>query len=159
MERILLNGALELTSPDGFRRLNEEEIKKFNFANEMPGCVLQNEERHVIISLAWRKVNALLSKLFSVKELAGRMADYIADADKDYGHKRGDSFAGTVAGEKAAGFNYSYTVEEVGMDARVIITRHRGHFYYMYFYFRSANREESLKLIEQIVSSMQWKEK
>ena len=159
MERILLNDQLELSCPEGFRRLNEEEIKKFNFANEAPGCVLQNEECHLIVSLAWRKVNFLLSRLISVKELSGRMADYIANADKDYGHKRGENFDVRVAGEKAAGFEYSYTVEDTAMDARVIITRHRGFFYYMYFYFRSANRQESLKLIDEIVNSMSWKEK
>ncbi|MBQ6655050.1 MAG: hypothetical protein IJM79_05945 [Erysipelotrichaceae bacterium] len=156
MEKILLNDALQLTVPDGFRRLNGEEIGKFNFANEAPGCVLENEECHLIVSLAWRKVNALLSRLISVRELAARMADYIANADKDYGHQPGEHFTGTVAGEKAAGFDYSYTVDDTAMDARVIITRHRGHFYYMYFYFRSASRQESLKLAEGIVSSMNW---
>ena len=156
MEKILLNDTMELISPDGFRRLNDEEIKKFNFANEAPGCVLENEDCHLIASLAWRKVNALLSRLISVRELAVRMADYVANADKDYGHEKGEHFSGTVAGEKSAGFDYSYTVDDTAMDARVIITRHRGFFYYMYFYFRSANRQESLRLIEEIVSSMNW---
>lgn len=157
MEQILLNNELSLTCPDGFHRLNSEEIKKFNFANEEPGCVLQDEKRHIIVSLAWRNLNALLAMLLNVKELNGKMAEYVAEANKDYGYRQGEFFTGKIGGRKSSGFNYSYVVTGVDMDAQMIMVKNHHTIYYIYFYFRSANRQESLELIEQIISSMNWK--
>lgn len=156
MEQITLNNELSLTCPEGFHRLNSEEIKKFNFPNEEPGCVLQDKERHIVVSLAWKELNALLALLLNVRELNGKMAEYVSEANKDYGYKQGEFFSGNIGTKKSAGFNYSYVVGEVGMDAQMIMVKNHHTIYYIYFYFRSANRKESLEMIEEIISSMKW---
>lgn len=157
MEKILLNNELELTCPEGFHVLNEEEMNKFNFANDKPGCVLENKDSHIIISLSWRPINGLLALMVNVRELAQKMAQYISEADQPYDHRQGDSFTGTVAGEKSAGFDYHYKAQDIDMDGRAIVVKHRRMLYYMYFYSRSQLRQQSLEQIELIISSMSFK--
>ena len=157
MERILLNNELELTCPDGFRSLDQEEMKKFTFANEQPGCVLESEEQHMIVSLAWHRIGILLSLLFSPREMAGKMAEYIAKADKDYNHRQGEFFDRTIDGSKASGFDYSYTAQNIEMESRMIVAKRGRNLYCIYFYFRKALHQQSVQLMEEIISSMSWK--
>ncbi|MBO4217972.1 MAG: hypothetical protein J5887_00480 [Erysipelotrichaceae bacterium] len=157
MERVLLNNELELTCPEGFRVLSEEEMNKFSFPNEKPGCILENQDSHITVSLAWRPINGLLALLVNVRELAQKMAQYVSEADQPYDHRQSDCFTGSVAGEKSAGFDYHYKAQDIDMDGRAIVVRHRRTLYYMYFYSRSALREPSLKLIDEIISSMNFK--
>jgi hypothetical protein len=157
MENIIVNDELSFNCPDGFHRLSSEEIGKYNLANDQPGCVLRDEERHIIVSLAWKQLNPLLALFLNVRELIGRMAEYVAEANKDYGYVQGEFFTGSIAQKKSAGFDYSYRAGETAMDARMIMVRNRRTVYYLYFYFRSQNRQESLAVIEPIISSMNWK--
>ena len=61
MEKIQLNNKMTLTYPDGFHVMGKEELKKHQYFGEPPAWSISNPERHVMISIAWKKTNGFVA--------------------------------------------------------------------------------------------------
>ena len=54
-----LNQELNLNVPEGFHVLSEAERMRLNFIADGEGCCLQDAERHIMISVGWKKSERL----------------------------------------------------------------------------------------------------
>ena len=63
MSTAQLNKELNLTYPDSFVELTQEDLKKHKFFEEAPGFCIQDAERHIMISVSWRQANPFVAML------------------------------------------------------------------------------------------------
>lgn len=153
MEELVLN-KIRFTLPDGFVKLNEEEVQTMNLIKEGDDYgVYRNEERHIVASLAYKKANALLSLFVNEKEAIENMEKQIAEPMKAYGYERKAFVEENVAEEQAQGFNYTYEVSGVKMEGLSYILKEKNDLYYLHFYFRKENETKDLPLIKEILNS------
>ena len=82
MEELVLN-KIRFTLPEGFVKINEEEVQTMNLIKEGDDYgVYRNEERHIVASLAYKKANALLSLFVNEKEAIENMEKQIVEGTK-----------------------------------------------------------------------------
>ncbi len=80
MNAINLNNAVELYYPEGFHVLSAEERSELNFIKEGNGNLIRDEERHVLISAAWTRINAMARLLLNSKDVALSREKVVAKA-------------------------------------------------------------------------------
>ena len=155
---LVLNEKLTLAYPDGFRVLNEEELKQLTFLEKGPGYVIRDDDKHILISVAW-KVEGLLESMFlSAHDLAKKNEENVQKAMKGFGYRAPDFPVRNIAGEDTEGFCYEYTAQDIDMYGESYTIKKDKVLYYLHFYTRSALKEENLKIWEEMLSSAQWKE-
>ena len=156
MGTALLNNELKLTCPEGFREMSKEELSGYNFYSEAPGWCVNDADRHIMVSVSWKQVPGLFAKMLKVKDVAKSMEGQMAQAMKAFQYKLVEFTARTPGGKEAEGFHYDYTVQDTGMSGESLCVKNRNTFYYLHFYYRTALKEESMAVVDEILQSASW---
>ena len=143
---------LDLEFPEGFSLLNEEEIALLNI-NETgdENFVLRDENRHMIASLAYRRVNALFLAVLTLKEIVEKNEKETADLMRFFAYHR----EGFLENGEAMGFAYSYEVQGRRMYGTSFNRKGKKGIYHLHFYMREEEKEDGSKLVDEIISSME----
>lgn len=149
-----IGGDLTVSFPEGFRRMTEGEMKKLNRLEDGPGVFMTSPERHIIVTVGWKKIALLASLLLSAKDIAKNAGGRIARAMKPCGCSEPAYTERTVAGSRAHGFRYAYTAENVPMEAETCILKRGRVVLYFNFYAREALKEESFSVWESVLASV-----
>ncbi len=155
MLQVMVN-ALRVSCPEGFREMNESEKAGLHFAMEAPGICLTNPEKHMVVSIGWVK-SGMASLLLSEKDAARKGEEKVSRLMKDLGYQLEEYPNRTLDEEKASGYRYHYTAQDIGMTGETLVAKHRKVFYYLNLYCRTELREESLKIWEEMLDAMRWK--
>lgn len=70
MERMTLNNELQFPVPEGFHVMDEEEMSGMTMLAAGPGVCLKDPERHMVVSVGYKKAGLLTSKMLSQKDIA-----------------------------------------------------------------------------------------
>ena len=152
---MLLNNELEITLPDGFHILTEEELAGMNFSDGKPDLCISDPERHIIISIAWRK-SGFAAHLLSAKDVIGKMESGIRKSMEPYGYSLETFLTEDMNGTPAEGFRYEYEAQGISMIGETFSVRKGKVFYYIHCYLRKALREESLQTLESFFGTFRW---
>ena len=147
-------GGFRLTCPEGFRRMTEEETRGLTTLGEGPWIGLSDPERHMIVTVGWKRLGPIVSRILTGADLAKNAEKRIAASMKPYGFKRTEGVTRTVAGERAHGFRCTYEAQGVAMGAESCVMKRGRDAVYFHVYFRDALREESLPVWEEILASV-----
>ena len=151
----ILDKELEIDLPDGFYELNEEERQKMNFFTEGGefSC-FSDPERHILVSVGKKEINAFAAMLLNSKDIAKNMEQMIekalVPADYHFGSYRSQK-NGSLGFE---GFRYDYSAQGIGMTAESYAAKYKRTVYYVHIYMRSALKEESLPVTGRILESI-----
>ena len=146
---------LQLSYTEGFHEMDENEKAGLNFYKEGPGVCLSDPEKHIIVSIGWVK-SGLASVMISEKEAAKKAEEKISSPMKAYGYVLEGFSDYIVDGEKACGYRYHYTAQDIGMTGETIVVKYRKVFYYLNFYARTELLDESLKIWQEMLDSAKW---
>ncbi len=149
-----IGGALRLSCPEGFHRMTDAEKSGLTTLGNGSWAGFSDPERHMIVTVGWKRVNALVSLLLTEKDLAKNAEKQIARSMRPFGYRSGESVRRTVAGERAEGFRYGYEAQGVGMAAESLAMKHGKTVVYFHLYYREAPEEESLPVWEEILASV-----
>ena len=155
METALLNNELTISVPDGFHVMDDEELGKLNSYGEKPGWCITDPDRHITVSIAWKK-GAVASFLLSSREIAKKMDMSLQKMMAPYGYERQMFVQEDLGGRDAFGFLYSYDVQEIGMSGESLSAKNGKTFYYVHCYMRRELLEESLPVLKKIFESCRW---
>lgn len=155
METILLNNELRLSFPAGFHRMDEAERGALHFAEAGPGECFNDPERHIIISVSWKR-SAFSALMLGSGEVATRMEARVRQLMEPFGYARRDFVSRTLDGREAAGFRYGYAAQGIDMLGESWSVKHRKTFYYIHFYFRKALETETGPVLDGILDSARW---
>ena len=133
---ITVNNECRLELPQGFRVLTEEERNKLSFAKDGEGICLHDEQRHILISIGYKKVG-LLSFLVKPKDVVKTFEKSIAKAMKSFGYKLEEFKEKQVGNKCFEGFRYAYSTQGVDMAGESLIGKSNTTFYYMHVYVRA----------------------
>ena len=152
-----INQELEMNVPESFRVLNEEERAQMNFLVDGEGVCLRSEEKHMLISIGWKKVNAFPALILSTKDIANDMEKRFRKALKDYDYDLEGFLERNIGERKAEGLRYTYQSQEKDMVSESFVLKKGETFYYFHVYLRQEEREERLPIWEEFLSTAVWK--
>ena len=155
MKQTVLNQELKVTIPDGFHEMSEAEHGNLNLLKEAPDWCISDPDRHILLSVAWKK-QSLASMLLSSGDVAENMEKSLRKPMAAYGYKLEGFLEESLDGTTASGFRYSYTAQGIGMTGESFSVKKGKTFYYIHCYLRSEFLEESLPVLKEIFASWKW---
>lgn len=158
MEQITLNKQLTLTFPDGFRKLDANEVKALSSAGSENAEALKNEEAHLMVSMGFKKAGGLAGLLLKEADMVKAAEKGIAKASAPFGYKLAGFGERTVGGKEAKSFRYTYTAQGVAMTGEGVVVKAGGFYYYLYLYAREALQDAGFAAWQEILDSARWAE-
>ena len=155
MEKITLNEQVTLTFPDGFRKLTDDEQRQMRAIQSGPGVCLKNEEKHIILSLGYRRTG-FFDTLLNGKDLIKSAQGRIAGVMRPFGYRLTEYKPRNVGGRDASCFQYAYTAQNTEMMGECCAVKEGKTVYYLHFYVRAAFQEEGFRLWQDILAKAQW---
>ena len=151
-----LNQKLNLNVPEGFHVLSEAERSRLNFIADGEGCCLQDAERHIMVSVGWKKTGAFAGLILNTGDVAKRLESSIRNAMKPFHYRAEEKVELCPGGKKAEGIRYVYDAQGVEMTGESCVLKVNKTLYYFNFYTRKALQEENRKVWEDLLQSMHW---
>ena len=147
---ITLYDELKLIYPDIFRIMKEEALKKLDYAYGSPELTLYDEEDHALLTVGHKKINFIVSKLLSAKDIAKKSELVIKKAMEGFEY-RFDKFETRDFGDKKAdGFRFEYKADNIDMIAHMYVVKIKTNLFYIYFYGRKESEEMNGVLLDRI---------
>ncbi|MCR4951524.1 MAG: hypothetical protein K6A40_09410 [Solobacterium sp.] len=155
MSEIRWNETFLADVPEGFIEADEAMKQQMNTPWGAPQYLLQDPDRHMIISLASRQTGGLTALLAgNVEEVVRNMEPKVAKAMQSFGYRQGSFLERTVADTKAYGFSYEYTAQNTGMSSETYMMKNEKTYYYFHVYYRTELKDESLPVWNAVLDSM-----
>ena len=130
MNLISINDRYTLPVPDGFHVVEETDKQKLNVMGGGDWMGLSDPGRHLLMTLGWKKVGKLPSKLL-----------------KGYQSRR-------IAGLSAEGFRCKYMAQGIHTGAESLVAKDGNVLYYFHFYYREEQEAQALAVWEKILASV-----
>ena len=143
---------LTFAFPEGFRLLNEDEIRELHI-NETgdENIVMKDDDRHMLVSLSYQKVNPLFLAVLSLKEIVEKNETQTADLMRRFAYHK-EAYLNTG---KAQGFDYTYEAGGKKMYGASYNIKGKKGLYHIHFYLRDEERDLYERLTEEIMASAQ----
>ena len=152
MNTVIINDELKITYPDGFIERNEQEKSGMNFYGRIPDLCINDPERHITVSVAFKQYGAVAAALANRKGVARSMCKKTAELMKEFNFRKIGFITQKVGAFTADGFGYSYEAQNVKMLGRSFVVKSRRTFYYIHCYYRAELEDESLSVIDGILA-------
>ena len=115
MDSVILNDELKLAYPEGFHVLSAEEMDRMQFLEKGAGICLSDPERHILISVGWKRPGVLAGLMLNAGDLAKNSEKTIRKAMQNMGYRCRGFEKRQIAGNRAEGFGYEYSAQGVEM--------------------------------------------
>jgi hypothetical protein len=119
MKNTVLNETMNLTIPEGFTEITQEEVQAMTMCKgPAPMWNIINREEHTLITASWFKAGWILSHLFSAKDMAKSILNNYKSGMKEksrFGGTYSDIRETTLDGNKAYTYSCSYRAFTKGM--------------------------------------------
>ena len=150
-----VNEKLVLCYPDGFHEMDENEKGALQFFGGDGKCI-KDPERHILITIGVKTLGAISSLLINAEEAAKKAESSVRKPMEQFGYIRGGFITKDIGGEKAEGFCYEYKSQGINMSGETFCVKQGKTLYYFNIYFRSDLKDESEKIIYEIISSVRF---
>ena len=156
-----LGEELSLAYPEGFHVMSEAESYEVFGGDSPERWSIWDKDRHAIISVQMHESKpGLFRKITSPFELAERAEKAARKAYADGGYTSGSFQEREIAGEKACGFDFGYTVDDVVQIGRIDVfmkpIKRGTHCYTLFLHSSKANAEENLAIYEEFLASFKF---
>lgn len=157
MKTKVLNDELCFSYHDEFREMDEAEITKLAAGGQPPQFAVTDPDRHMIITIGYRKIPGFSAMMLNEKDIAKKAEPQIAGPMKPFGYQLEGFVSEAIGNKNAEGFRYTYTAQEIAMYGETLAAKAGKNLYYIHCYFRAALKEESLKVLGEILAASSWK--
>ena len=152
MNTVTLNDELTITYPDGFVEKDENEKAGMNFYGKIPDLCLNNPEKHITLSIAFKKYGAVAAALTDQKGIVKNMSKKTAGLMKEFNFRPGGALTRKIGPFTAYGYGYSYEATGTKMLGQSFVVKSGRTFYYIHCYYRAELKEESETVIDGILA-------
>ena len=148
MTTVKINNEMNLTYPDGFREMSEEELTRY-FGSPENRWGVYDAEKHIILSVGWKKAG-LSDVDMALFEIESRMRRSLVN------YQRIGEFNIKIAEKKAQGVRFEYRVND---SARVHVgdlfaVKCNKKFYTVSYITRKFNAAETRPAFEEVLKSI-----
>ncbi len=152
----VINNKIRINYPEGFREMTVEELSKLFVKPDADRFGLWDEDSHIVLTAEWQKQSKLLLKLVKVENIARNNEQGSAKGYANNDYKLLGFFTRQVAGTEAAGYSFTYKVEDVNQCAASILLIKDGVIYRFTCVGRAENQENDWKLFGQILDEVEF---
>lgn len=152
MNNVKINNEINLTYPDGFNEMGEEELKKY-FGTPNNRWGVHDAPNHVILSVCWTKKGFF--SFFADPE------SFLIGAESRLhkrllNYQRIGQFKTKIASKKAQGIRFEYRVNDsvVVQVCDLYAFKHKNKIYAVYYILRKNDAIEKLPGFEEILKSI-----
>ena len=152
MTVMTINNELTMQYPDGFREMGAEETERF-FTSARNRQSIYDEERHILISVAWTKPG-FLNRLTNVKTILYQAEGGMKNGLQDY--RRVDFYQSRIDGRKTRGICFEFTAHgsEIAQCGELAVIDAGDKFYALTFVAREEGIKESRAVFREIAQSL-----
>ena len=149
MSNVKINNAINLTYPDNFKEMSDEELTRY-FSSPKNRWGVYNADEHIILSISWTKAGFLTDAEMMLMDIEARLSRRLLNYQKI------SSFKTKVASKKAHGIRFEYRVN----DARIvqvsdmIVFKVKNRFYAIHYITRKVNAASSRLVLEEVLKSV-----
>lgn len=154
MNLISINDRYTLPVPDGFHVVEETDKQKLNVMGGGDWMGLSDPGRHLLMTLGWKKVGKLPSKLLKTQGLASAMEKKIRGGLRSMHYMLEGYQSRRIAGLSAEGFRCKYMAQGIPTDAESLVAKDGNVLYYFHFYYREEQEAQALAVWEKILASV-----
>ena len=154
MTQITVAGNLTLDLPEGFTVMEKDEAQRAFALKSDCVWAARDRERHIVFSCIWKDSSALLGKLTTLNSLIEHVERGIRAAYKQDGYNTDKRFEAQIAGQKAKGFSFSYTIGETGQCGEAVVFKDGNRTYTLYYYTRPALLEGNQEVRDALFESI-----
>lgn len=151
-----LNDELEMSCPDGFHIMDENERKGLRMARGGECVLFSDPERHMIVSVGWRKSGLFAGFLPDTGGIAVKAEKSMIGSMKRFGCTKESDSERQLDGETAKGFRYRYTAQDIEMCGETYALKRRKTVYYFHLYTRAALKDENQAVWSEMLNSVHW---
>lgn len=155
MNNVKINNEINMTYPDGFKEMGEEELKK-HFGSTVDRWGAFDPAKHIILSVGWKKAGffGFMKDAETYRiELESRLSRGLLN------YQRIGAFKTKIASKtKAEGIRFEYRVNDsVNVHAGdVFVFKYKKRFYAVYFITRKNHAAEYLPAFDEVLKSISF---
>lgn len=149
-----INGAFTLEIPEGFEVMSSEDLRKLYQNENADRWGMWDRERHILITVAWQRVNALLSFLADIKSVAKRNEQLIAKGYANNDYKMEGFFSSSAGNIHMEGYRFSYTLQGIPQKSETLLMKLEKNIYSITCVRRAENAEECADVFPAVIASL-----
>ena len=148
------NQAFSIRVPDGFEPMTAEELEKL-YRDENPDrWGVWNRERHVMLTVLWKRYPVLVGALADVKAIARRNQQLTEKGYAGHDFRPGGFFSMQADGLPLEGYRFSYRIGDVVQNAETVLMKKQKTIYNITCTGREENADENAETFREIIGSL-----
>ena len=149
MNSATINNAVNLTYPDGFKEMGDEELTKY-FSTPKDRWGAYNADDHIILSVSWTKAPFMTDAETVLFKTEARLCRNLLN------YQKVTSFKMKIASKKAYGIRFEYRVNDKKLVqvADLIVFKHKNQIYSVYYVTRKINAGSTRTVFEEVLKSI-----
>ncbi len=151
---LTIKNNLKVLCDEGFREMADDEKSALSTIADGDFLAFSNPDKHMIITVGWKEIGSLASKLLNSKEIAKNMEKSIRKAMMVNGYALGRFKDREIAGQKAVGFDYVYEAKGIVMVGESYAIKIDKEIYYFHMYSRQTRQTENMKVWENLLQQL-----
>ena len=155
MNSIQINNEVNLTYPDGFDLMGEEELIRY-FRTPADRWGVYNADKHIILSVNWKKAG--FKHLFTDAE--SYMIEVEAFLHRNLlNYQRVTDYKMKIGKKKAYAIRFEYRVKDAALVqvCDLVAFKYKKHFYSVYYVTRKVNASANLPAFQEVLNSITLK--
>lgn len=152
MNNVSVNNEVNLVFPDGFFEMNEEQLTRY-FGTPENRWGAYDADQHIVLSVSWTKasfIKTLGDPDVFLSSIEAKLRRSLVN------YQRVMSFKLKIASKKAFGIRFEYRVNDsVSIHVSdLVVFKHKGKFYAVYYITRKKNAASSRPAFQEILGSI-----
>jgi len=152
MNNAKINNEIELTYPDGFNQMGEEELSRY-FGTAADRWGVYDAENHTILAVGWRKAGFFANLADEESCMIGiesRMRRSLLN------YQRLSSYQPKIGKKKYYAIRFEYRVKDAALVqlADLVVIKYKKKFYTIHYITRKNNAIEMLPAFEEVLKSI-----
>lgn len=158
MNRSLINNELTVCYEDGFHTVSAGELNSMFRDTNPDRWGIWDKERHIIIAVFFHTSGGLLAKLFGDPQaIAKNNESVLKKTYRNSDYQFNGYYETEIAGHRAYGFEYEYSVGDVRQSERMDVIMHERTCYTFYCFARKEMKDESFAVYDGFLQSASFK--
>ena len=152
MNTMQINNELNITYPDGFETMGEEELIRY-FRTPADRWGVYNADEHIILSVSWKKAG--FKYLFTDAE------SYMIEVESVLhrtllNYQRVTDYKMKIGKKKAYAIRFEYRVKDAALVqlCDLVVLKYKKHFYSIYYVTRKKGSSTKLPTFEEVLNSI-----
>jgi len=147
-------GGLSLAYPEGFREMDEAELKQAYMDDNKDRWGIIDKDRQIMFAVFWHESGPLISKMAGSKDVAKNNEKGIRRGLKDHGYRLEGFFEREIAGKKAHGFRHALMIQDKDSVSEVVTLKNGRVCYTFYYYSPRTLDSDNHKVFDSILDSV-----